>query len=359
VIILRRRLGGALAALLALLAPGCGPSDNSQKAIPPSALIATATVTRGRIAESLETFGTTEFDLERTQSVSLVRAGEIWDVAVVAGLAVRKGDPLLTLGPVPSGSPQVQNAIIDLRFAEQALARARRLAALHLATNQDVQQAEKNVAAGRAALRALGAAGAEPTEMIRAPEDGIVSQVQVTKGSVVQAGQVAVVLASSSAMAVRTGFEVEDVPRLSQGLEVLLEAVYAPPGEKTAPARLARLHRMADPGTQLVEALIAVPDPPAWMVAGERVRVRVILASADDAIGVPREALLQREGKAGVFVVRDGHAHWQPVKIGLRGEGGVQILEGLSGGETVATTGRTALRDGMAVRIQASASESP
>jgi RND family efflux transporter MFP subunit len=359
VIIHRRRLGGSLAATLALLAPACGPSGPSEAPQPPSALVATATVGRGPLAESLETFGTTEFDPERTRSVSLVRAGEVWDVAVVAGLAVRAGDPLLTLGPVPQGSPQVQNAIIDLRFAEQALARARRLAALHLATNQDVQQAEKNVAASRAALRALGAAASETTETIHAPEDGIVSQVEVTKGTVVQAGQVAVVLASSSAMAVRTGFEVEDVPRLSQGLEVRLEAVYAPPGEKTAAARLARLHRMADPGTQLVEALIAVPDPPSWMVAGERVRVRVILASVDDAVRVPREALLQRDGKPGVFVVRDGHAHWQPVQIGLRGEGAVQAGAGLSGGETVATTGRSALVDGMAVRIQAAPGGGP
>lgn len=355
------RLGAGLTAALALawLAPACGPSGPAEVQEPTSALVATATVTRGPIAESLETFGTTEFDPERTRSVSLVRAGEVWDVAVVAGLAVHQGDPLLTLGPVPQGSPQVQNAIIDLRFAEQALSRARRLADLHLATNQDVQQAEKNVAASRAALRALGAAASETTETIRAPEDGIVSQVQVTKGSVVQAGQVAVVVASSSAMAVRTGFEVEDVPRLSQGLEVRLAAVYAPPGEKTAAARLARLHRMADPGTQLVEALIAVADPPSWMVAGERVRVRVILASAEDAVRVPREALLEREGKPGVFVVRDGLAHWQPVETGLRSDAAVQVLGGLSGGETVATTGRTALSDGMAVRLQSAAAGGP
>jgi RND family efflux transporter MFP subunit len=351
-----RVLGMSLAALLV---QACGPSGSPPQPPPPSALVATATATRGPIAESLETFGTTEFDPERTRSVSLVRAGEVWDVAVVAGLAVRQGDPLLTLGPVPRGSPQVQNAIIDLRFAEEALARVRRLASMHLATNLDVQQAEKNAEASRAALSALGSGSAKATDTILAPEDGIVSQVNVTKGSVVQAGQVAVVLASSRAMAVRTGFEVEDVPRLSPGLEVLLDAVYAPPGAKTAPARLARLHRMADPGTQLVEALITVSDPPSWMVVGERVRVRVILASEEEAVRVPREALLEREGKPGVFAVREGLARWQPVKIGLRGENDVQILEGLSAGETVATTGRSALSDGMAVRIQASPSAAP
>ena len=119
-------IGGSLAALLA---PACGPSGSKPEPAPPSALIETTTVTRGHVAESLETFGTTEFDPERMQSVSLVRAGEVWDVPVVAGLAVREGDPLLTLGPLPRGSPQVQNAIIDLRFAEEALARTRRLAA--------------------------------------------------------------------------------------------------------------------------------------------------------------------------------------------------------------------------------------
>lgn len=339
-------------ALFALLALACGPSGGPAKPTPPSALIETATAKRGPIAESLETFGTTEFDPEGIRAVSFVRAGEVWEVPVVAGLAVRKGDPLLTLGPVPRGSPQVQSAIIDLRFAQDALARTRRLADLHLATNQDLQQAEKNVDASRAALRALGAAEAGAVETIRAPDDGIVSQVQVTKGSVVQAGQVALMLASSSAIAVRAGFEVEDVSRLSQGLEVRVSAVSAPPGEKTALARLARMHRMADPSTQLVEALIAVADPPPWMVAGERVRVQVIVASASDAVRVPRDSLLERDGKTGVFVVRDGNAHWQGITTGLRGDDGVQVLSGLSGGETVATTGRSALADGMAVRVR-------
>jgi RND family efflux transporter MFP subunit len=340
----------------AALVLGCGSSPGTPKGTEPSALVATATVVRTHVAESLETFGTAEFDPQRTRSVILVRAGEVQDVQVVEGEQVHAGDPLVTLGPLPARSPQVQSADIDLRFAKEELGRVQRLAKLHLATNQDVQKAQRDVAAARAALRALGAADRESPETLRAPIEGIVSQVQVTPGSVVQAGQTAVVLAPANAMAVRTGFEVEDVPRLSEGLDVFLSAVYAPPGQKEARARLARLHRVADPATQLVEALIAVPQPPAWMVAGERVRVRVVLAAADRAVAVPLDALVSQGGGSGVFVVRDGHAHWQPVKIGLRGPGHVQILEGPSPGDSVATTGRTALSDGMAVRVSGSKS---
>jgi RND family efflux transporter MFP subunit len=350
-----RRLGGALPAAIVL---ACGSAPGTRESAEPSALVATEAVARARVTESLETFGTVAFDTQRTRAVILVRAGEVQAVQVVEGAPVHAGDPLVTLGPLPERSPQVQSAVIDLRFAREELARVRRVAELHLATNQDVQKAERDVAAARATLRALGAADREVAETLRAPADGIVSQVQVTQGSVVQAGQTAVVLAPADAVAVRTGFEVEDVPRLSEGLDVFLTAVYAPPGQPEARARLARLHRVADPATQLVEALIAVPEPPAWMVAGERVRVRVVLAAADEAVAVSRDALVSGDGGSGVFVVRDGRARWQPVKIGLRGETRVQVLEGLSPGDTVVTTGRTALSDGMTVRTASSKSAS-
>jgi RND family efflux transporter MFP subunit len=348
---MRRWLRLAGGALCAGVVAACSGSPSSPESAEPSARIASETVARARVAETLETFGTVSFDPQRTRSVILVRAGEVQDVQVVAGAQVHADDPLVTLGPLPARSPQVQSAQIDLRFATEELARVQRLSKLHLATSQDVQKAERDVAAARAALRALGAADTESPEIVRAPIEGIVAQVQVTPGSVVQAGQTAVVLAPADAMAVSTGFEVEDVPRLSEGLDVFLAAVYAAPGQAETRARLARLHRVADPATQLVEALIAVPQPPSWMVAGERVRVRVVVAAADDAVAVPLDALISQGGSSGVFVVRDGSAHWRPVKIGLRGESRVQILEGLSPGDRVATTGRTALSDGMAVRV--------
>ncbi|MGH7149378.1 MAG: efflux RND transporter periplasmic adaptor subunit, partial [Planctomycetota bacterium] len=65
----------------------------------------------------------------------------------------------------------------------------------------------------------------------------------------------------------------------------------------------------------------------------------------------PSAALLEREGNAFVRVVRDRRVFLRSVRVGERQTGRVEILEGLSGGEVLATAGAADLRDGARVRL--------
>lgn len=70
---------------------------------------------------------------------------------------------------------------------------------------------------------------------------------------------------------------------------------------------------------------------------------------------VPPSALLpSQEGGAAVMVVTpDSVAHQRAVKVGVRNEDKVQILEGVKPGERVVVAGGVGLQDGAKVRIQA------
>jgi RND family efflux transporter MFP subunit len=346
-----RRLARLAAAAAFVLAPACsGPQPSEAPKTEPSAAVATAEVTRGPVEETLEAFGTVEFDPAKVRTVTLLKAGQVVDVPVVAGEVVRRGQPLLTLGPVPQDSLDMQRARIDVDFAAREVERTRRLLGEKLATNQDLLNAEKQLDTDRAVLASLGDGRGPAPAVVAAPQDGIVAQVLVTRGQVLAAGHEAVQLAAENAVAVRVGFEVGDVPRLAVGLPVLLDPVYAEAGAAPVRAVLSRLHRMVDPSTQLVEGLIQLPGPPAWMAAGMKVRVRVVVRSALAAVVIPRTALLERDGRAGVFVVAQGHASWRLVVLGIESGDVVEVAQGLAPGETVATIGRTSLSDGMTVR---------
>jgi multidrug efflux pump subunit AcrA (membrane-fusion protein) len=52
-----------------------------------------------------------------------------------------------------------------------------------------------------------------------------------------------------------------------------------------------------------------------------------------------------------VYAIRDGHAYQRIVKTGLRQEGVVEIVDGLSAGETVAADGAAYLTDKTAVTV--------
>lgn len=351
-----RAAGRTSMALLLALLPilGCQRDATPIGADEPViATVATATVARAAITTTIETVGTAEFDPEHLVTTNLVRAGQVIEVAAVAGQAVRKGNVLLSIGPVPAGSLEAQKARIDVDFAERELVRTRRLLGEKLATNQDLQNAEKQLASNRAVLAALGAADGGTPTLVRAPSDGIVAQVLVRPGALVQAGQEAVTLAVHRAMIVRAGFEVEDVPRLAEGAAIELLPIYAAPDTPPVSARLSRLHAIADPATQLVEAIVQLAEPPSWLVAGMRLHIQAEVASAPDTLCVPRDATVERDGQPGAFVVVDDEVHWQRTSLGGTDHDRVQVVSGLADGDVVVTTGRTSLADGMRVRVRA------
>ncbi len=328
---------------------GSEPGTSGQKS-EPSAAIQIASVSRGQVQRTIETFGTAEFASDRQRSIAVVKPGQVLGVAVIAGQTVKKGDTLLTVGPMPRGSPEVAQARIDNDFAKRELARVQHLVDDKLATNQDLQNAEKQSAAAEAALHALGGGGAGGARL-RASMDGVVASVLVQRGDVVQAGKPAVVIAAGTDMVVRAGFEVEDLKELQPGLTAWLEPVYRGPDGARVKARLSTMHRVVDPATQLVEGVINVPDAPGWMAVGLAVRVDVVIEAHDDAVRVPRVALLERNGNPGVFVIDKDHAHWKKIAVGIEGADMVEVTKGLSPGQHVATVGRSSLSDGMAVRI--------
>lgn len=345
----------ACAAACFLVLAGCGrpgtpesTGDDQQ-----NAAVETVQLGRGAIEETLETLGTVEFDPGKVRTLTLLAGGQVLEVRAVAGQVVRRGEALLTLGPAPADSVEVRRAKIDVEFAEKELARTRRLLDEKLATNQDAAAADKELATARAVLRSLGeGAGATPTAVV-APSDAIVAQILVNRGHVVPAGFQAAQLAPLDALAVAAGFEAEQIPLLSEGLPVEIAPIYAAIGQTPLRATLSRLHRAVDPATQLVAGLVRLSDPPAWIAAGMKVHVRVVLRTIADAVRVPREALLERGGRAGVFVVEQGKAHFRPLTVGVAGRDFVEGKDGVNGGESVVTTGRSSLEDGMAVRTGA------
>ena len=76
-----------------------------------------------------------------------------------------------------------------------------------------------------------------------------------------------------------------------------------------------------------------------------------IIFETRQGLGIPSASILLRNGKAAVFVVRDGKAILREVQVGLQTDAWTEILSGLEAGETIVTEGQTQLRDGMAVEV--------
>ena len=87
---------------------------------------------------------------------------------------------------------------------------------------------------------------------------------------------------------------------------------------------------------------ILLPDG-GGLKPGMYARVRVVVNRIEAAVVVPEGALLVRDERPLIFLVKEGKSHWQYVETGARGDDLIEISEGAAPGDTVIVSGHYAL----------------
>ena len=153
----------------------------------------------------------------------------------------------------------------------------------------------------------------------------------VEPGDVAQAGKVLLTLAENGETRIYATVDEKNLRHLRSGATAQAVAD-AFPGQ---PFR-AELYYIA-PGVDAlrgtVEVRLRVPEPPAFLRPDMTVSVEMIVGTREAALVLPAEAVREADGAAPwVLLADDGVARRQPVKLGLRGVGLIEIVEGLSEG---------------------------
>lgn len=151
-----------------------------------------------------------------------------------------------------------------------------------------------------------------------------------------------------------------DMRRVPTGTPANVE-VDAYPGE-VFKGRVSRVAPVFDPSTRTAEIEIEVQNVDYRLKPGMYSRVQLTVSTRSDAITVPRNALVDLNGRTGVFVAaapeqaegtRGGGggpsamvAKFVPVEVGIRDGEAIEITKGLDNGTRVITTGASAIKDG-------------
>ncbi|MBI5471436.1 MAG: hypothetical protein HY961_03735 [Ignavibacteriae bacterium] len=81
-------------------------------------------------------------------------------------------------------------------------------------------------------------------------------------------------------------------------------------------------------------------------------RVAIRISTANNALVVPKEAIVNEDTKPTLFVADNGVARERTVRLGVRSKDKVQILEGLKTGELVVSFGQRKLKDGALISFE-------
>jgi membrane fusion protein (multidrug efflux system) len=103
----------------------------------------------------------------------------------------------------------------------------------------------------------------------------------------------------------------------------------------------------ADPQTRAfpVEILV-INDRAEKLLPGFIARVRIRARTFENALSLPEEVVVHRDGHPMVFVVSGGIASARVVELGFADRGRVLITKGLKARDKVVVTGQQSLRDG-------------
>jgi HlyD family secretion protein len=169
---------------------------------------------------------------------------------------------------------------------------------------------------------------------LRAPVDALVIARDAEPGDVAQAGRALLTLAEAGETRIHATLDEKNLRYLKIGARAQAVAD-AFPGQSFE-SEVYYLSPAVDAQRGTVEVRLRVIDPPAFLRPDMTVSVEVVIGRNEQAMSLPLEAVRDIDSKAPwVLIARDERAVKQPVKVGLRGVGRVEIIEGVGEGDAV------------------------
>ena len=335
--------------------PGKGDSGGAPKGAQAQGPVPVevGTVESVALPDDAQTIGT----LKARQSALLKPevSGRIVKLGFSDGQRVRQGQVLVQLDDSLQAA-QVQQAEAQASIARSNLKRNKELLAQNFVSASAVDQAQSALEVAEAQL-ALSRAQ-QGRMQVRAPFDGVMGIRSVSVGDYVKDGSDLVSIEDASSMWVDFRLPERFVPRLKlgQSVDVTLDAL---PG-KSFQAQIEAVDTQLDANGRslLVRArLPAAVASQSGLRSGLFARVSVLLATHQNALLVPEEALVPQGGQQ--YIIKLAGDPSAPVaqrieaKLGLRLPGKVEILAGLKVGDRVVTAGQAKLMrgDGQALKI--------
>jgi len=271
--------------------------------------------------------------------------GKVEEIAFTDGQQVAAGDLIIT---IESGELGAELASVREQLA-LAETNAERLQALFergsvTASERDDAVSQREVL--RAEERRLAVRLAKTR--IEAPFAGTLGLRQVSPGDLLEADTLITTLQTLKEL--KVDFSVPE--RFRNAVEPGTRLSLTVAGhERPFQAEVRAISPQVDVNTRTLTVRADVANPDRRLLPGNYARVELVTRN-DAALVVPSVAVLQSLEDVSVFTVEDGVAVRRVVRTGQRTDSRVEILQGLSPGDEVITSGIQGVRDGQSVDVR-------
>jgi len=331
-----------------LVAAACSGHAEGGDTNPPAVVDAETAVARTQaFPEVVQAIGVVAPHPGRFAELAAPAATRIARIFVATGQRVQAGDSLVEFERAPFDAA-ARSAEATLAGAQRAYDRAVRLVQAGILAQKDSEQAAADLAAAQVA--SVTAQRAQQLATLRAPLAGVVTRMAAVMGASVDPSVPLVEVADPTALDAVFNVSPSEAAKLKEGDTVSVTSS----GGSTEPlgtGTVTAVGAAVDSATRAVPVRARIAHPTRSLRIGESLFGRFVTALHPNAVVVPVDALVpQGEGYILFVVDSTGTAHARPVTVGGRTEAVVEVVSGLTAGETVVTHGAYGTADGAKIQ---------
>jgi Cu(I)/Ag(I) efflux system membrane fusion protein len=294
--------------------------------------VRTEAVEARTIVRPVRAVGTVRYDERRLSVVTMRSEGYVEDLFVnTAGQFVREGEPLFRVY-----SKEIQLAQIDLTVATGA--QSRMTGGLGAQTVEGAMQRLRNLAVPESRIQEVRGKGINPRTLDwPASTTGTVIDKKIINGQRVMPGEELYRIADLSHLWVIADVAEADLSAIKIGTraKVMVRAYMAQPIE----GEVTFVYPELKAETRTARVRIEVPNPDGRLKVDMYADVVFQAGESEPVAAVPASAVIDSGTRQVVLVAKgEGRFEPRPVKLGVRGDGYVEVLEGVSQGEEVVTS---------------------
>ncbi len=184
---------------------------------------------------------------------------------------------------------------------------------------------------------------------IRAPIEGVIAERYIKLGNTVNVGDPVFRVTSLEPLVAYLHVPEREYRNIDSGQLVQIE-IDALQGEPII-ASVNRVSPIVDPATGTFKITVEITDEERRIKPGMFGRISIVYDKHENALQLPRSALVEDSGQTSVFVVEDNVAIKKVVQTGYSDRGMVEIVAGLEDGENVVTVGQLGLKPDAKVTV--------
>lgn len=323
-----------------------------------ASLITTSRVRSRSIEDTVSSTG--QIASISTPMISAEVTGRIITIAKDIGNSVKKGEIIAQIDPEMSRLKQtathanVKRLEAIITNKESMLERNQQLLSKGFISNSRYDDAEAQLTATKEQLAQAKANYHSASEQfsktnVRSSVDGQIIKRLISIGDYASKGKPLFEISTSGKLQVVLLFPEAMSSRFKQGQVVRLSTPTNP--NEIAEGQITEILSAIDTSNRSIRIVVEVENPGQWK-PGASVTGEVVLATKEQALVVPAQAIVLRPAGQVVYIVENGHVKQRIVTTGQTINGEVEILEGVNSGEQIANDGAGFLADNAMIRIQ-------